>query len=99
MTGRAADSVSIWDGPGWAAPERVERLASRPEEARVRLGPPGVLGHFSRALAQGSIRPETFQEIVQFMQRIERGIVAHVQRGECSPECRGEHHAAREDRP
>jgi hypothetical protein len=62
VTGRAADGDSDWDGPEWAAPERAERLASRPV-TRPRVS--GMFGQLCKAMAAGLISPEGFREVIQ----------------------------------
>jgi hypothetical protein len=75
VTGRAADGGSSWDGPAWAAPERAERLATRPEYGRRKSHMGGkVLGFYSRALVKGHLDAATFRDCIMFIQSIEKRI-------------------------
>lgn len=68
MTGSARNGESVWEGPEWAAPERAERLASRPTEG----GRDVTLGLMARWLANGDIDPVQFQRAVQLNSAIRR---------------------------
>ena len=68
MTGLGRDGDGSWDGPEWAAPERAERLASRPEAGREDI----VLGRFCRWLVDGSLTVEEFQRAVRLHLKLSR---------------------------